>query len=784
MEPYYQAYGAQHVEKVKPYWNRANEQVFVPAASYTKTCYSTYGAPKVEQARKFSQEKWEKVLKPQVDTAQFEAKKQYDSNLAPHVDKASAAAVPYVTGSRDNVYQVYNSHILPTYGSVRPYFDNVYASAYALVVENALPYAENAWTSSVVFFNRTIWPKLRILYGENVEPQLVRISERLGRYRDSRKVRAAMKDDDESPSLLSTASSAYSSVSTSIASAVPTASSSSTPSLTPEQETEQIRVKIEDDLRNWQDKFAKAADKGMEDLKERVKEITDRQIDCQVGGTGDALIVQLEESVSSEIKKLKKEINAIVRGLPEEGDEESSRQARSSLSKATRAAGLAIKQKAQALRDWQQNFEHETHALISAASNSTLEVIDNIRDLGLQEIGMKWAHMEGVTYKDWSKYQEVKKSFDEWHRKVNGVAKNHPGLQQSLTASEDVETKGMTAAEEAAKELGRLKGVGEWKIQARDDSEDFSTRIIPAAAAAGAQKAMEKASDIASSASEQVAGTSQGTAESVTSVVEQKASDLASEASSVAVGTEAGYVEQVASKVGEGVSSLSQVASESLERANNAGSTASESISEAVMGTPQSKPESVISVASEKAEDVASDASESILGTSTAAYESSASQASKSADEAASSVSDAAFSSSASIADKASSSASVVSSSAASMASKASTKVYGGAMAQEVKGQKPIMDEVIDEGSTSSEKLQNVAESAGGRFAEATNAVSEAIFGVTKTKGTVESASSVADEQYSKALAAASSVLYGTQQGIVESGSSVASGRYAEAVAA
>ena len=783
MEPYYEAYAAQHVEKVKPYWNRANKQVFVPAASYTKTYYSTYGAPKVEQARRFSQEKWEKVLKPQVDTAQHEAKKQYDSNLAPHVDKASAAAVPYVTASRENVYQVYNSHILPTYGSVRPYVDKAYASTHALIMETALPRAEYAWTSSVVFFNRMVWPKLRILYGENVEPQLVRISERLGRYRDSRKVKAAMKDD-ESTSLLSTASSSYSSVSTSIASAVPTSSTSLTPSLTPEQETEQIRAKIEDDLRNWQDKFAKAADKGVEDLKERVKDITDRQVDSQVGGTGDALIIQLEESIGSEVTKLKKQINSIVRGLPNEIDEESVTQARDNLSKATRAAGLAIKQKAQALRDWKQEFEHETHALVSAASNSTLEVIDNIRDLGLQEIGMKWAHMEGVTYKDWSKYHEVKKSFDEWHKKVNGVAKSHPGLQHSMTASDEVETKGMAAAEEAAKELARLKGVGEWKIQAQDDSEDFSTRVIPAAAAAGAQKAMKQASDIASSASEQVAGTSQGTVESVTSVIGQKAADIASEASSVAVGTEAGYVEQLTSQVVEGVRSASQMASDSLDGAGNAASTASESVSEAVMGTPQSKPESFISVASEKAKDAVSGASESVMGTSTPAYESSASQASESASEAASSVSDAVFSSSASIADKASSSASVVSSSAASMASKASKKVYGGAMAQEVKAQKPIMDEIIDEETTFSEKVQSVADSAGEQFADATKAVSEAIFGVTKTKGTVESASSVADEQYSKALAAASSVLYGTQQGTVESASSVASGKYAQAVAA
>jgi hypothetical protein len=46
------------------------------------------------------------------------------------------------------------------------------------------------------FFERRIFPRIRLLYGENVEPQLVRIGERLGRYRDGRKLKAAVDDVD------------------------------------------------------------------------------------------------------------------------------------------------------------------------------------------------------------------------------------------------------------------------------------------------------------------------------------------------------------------------------------------------------------------------------------------------------------------------------------------------------------------------------------------------------------------------------------------------------------
>jgi hypothetical protein len=66
---------------------------------------------------------------------------------------------------------------------------------------------------------------------------------------------------------------------------------------------------------------------------------------------------------------------------------------------------------------------------------------------------------------------------------------------------------------------------------------------------------------------------------------------------------------------------------------------------------------------------------------------------------------------------------------------------------------------------------------------DVTKAVSEALMKAT-TQGTVESASSVADDKYSQALEAASIALYGSQTGVVESATSVAAEKYSEAVEA
>lgn len=562
----------------------------------------------------------------------------------------------------------------------------------------------------------------------------------------------------------SSISSSLSSVSSSIASAhtvdttdpVSTTESSAasvSPSLTPEQQAQQTREKVESDLKNWQDKFAKAADKGTEDLEERVKEITERQIESQVAGVGEALVVQLEESSNSEFTKLKKTIRKIVKMLPRDKSETDVKKAEDELSKATRSAGLAVKDKAQALRSWRQAMEQETQSLVNAASESTLEVIDNIRDLGLQEIGMRWAWMEGVTYKDWANYNLLKKTFDEWRQEVEAVTRNHEGLQKATDAGNEVESRGMTIAEQTAKELARLREAGKWKIHAADASDDFSTKYVPAAAAVAGQKIV----DNYDSASEQILGTSQGNVESVISDASNKAKDAASGVSSKIIGTKPGVVEQASSK-----------------------------ISEAVSGIPQPKAESVISAAKRKADQVAGDASEAIIGTPAPVYQSIVSEASKSIASAVSAASNAVSESSSPPSETILSGVSSIGSSASSIASKASKRVFAGAMAQEVGNQKPVLDDIIsdDDDTTFSEKVQCIVDKAGDRYSDVTRAVSEALLGPTSTKGSIESATSVADEQYSSALAAASSVLYGTQKGTAESVTSIASGKYAEAVAA
>jgi hypothetical protein len=205
--PCYETYVAPYVEKVKPYTDRLQKQVYVPAAKFTSDKYATYGAHRVEQAKKYSGAQWDKTVRPQIQTVQEKVKGQFDAYLGPHVKTASDAAAPYYDQATASLVEIYHLSVLPAYQASRPYMRKAHAQGHHVVVHYVFPHVRSAKDASLAFLMRTVWPQVRVLYGDNVEPQLVRISERLGRYRDQQKVEAVVDAVDSSSSASASSSS-------------------------------------------------------------------------------------------------------------------------------------------------------------------------------------------------------------------------------------------------------------------------------------------------------------------------------------------------------------------------------------------------------------------------------------------------------------------------------------------------------------------------------------------------------------------------------------------------
>ncbi|CAL3970748.1 unnamed protein product [Diplocarpon coronariae] len=822
IEPYYNAYAAPYVDAARPYYETLDTRVISPATALAQK----YGAPRALQAQAFSLAQWEKNVQPQVQKYQSVIKSKYDETLGPYVGTAIAATSPYYEIARTKALQTYYEYILPSYTTVKPYAVQGYGLATNFAFETVLPYSKWVWTAGAVFLDRKVWPQIRILYGENVEPQLFRIGERLGRYRDAKKIKAAVENIDYSSStffasqtllsVTSSVSSVYATPRSETSSVSTTVESSGAPVASPESEKD-VRDKAQKvvghDLKEWQEKFAKAAGEGSQDLEERITEITNRMVESQAGGVGQALIVQLEETVRSSLGSLKDSIISIVSSSksPDESEED--------LNKAVRTAGVAIKEKAQAVRSWRRKYDQETNELVSLAAQDTLEILDHIRDLGLQEIGMRWAWTDGITHKDWSKYHQLKNKFDEWRYDVEKVATDHSGLKKARTASEETTDKAMEIAEFAATELARLKETGRWKISASDVSDDWDTKHMPAPVQAVIQNIAEKASGL----SEAVAPSIQGTIESVTSIGSASLAEAASSAQSLAssisasiFGTPQGNVEGVISAGSASASSLADQLSSSIigskqgtaeSIASVAKASASSVIgqaSNAIVGMPLGSMKSVSSLTSKSASSLSAKASSSIIGKEPGVID----QASEHVKSAASVVADSASilsdrvnssisseiceaskgaSKGSSLTSATSSVASLLSKSFTSASSAASTpskKSWGGVHAAHVEARRIIFDDIVDHSydATFSEKIQNLAGEAGDRFGDITKAVSEALIKPTSAPGTP--ITKVAAEKYASALSAASVALYGTEQGTGEIITSVVASRYDEAIAA
>lgn len=653
-------------------------------------------------------------------------------------------------------------------------------------------------------------------------------------------------------------------------SALPSSSASSSASSQPEVNAPK---QFASDLKLWQDQVAKAVQEGSDHLNERVEEICDHQLSSQAHGVGEALVIQLEEAVTSAFKSIKSKIRSSAEDIRDDASEEDVAKVQEKLTNRIRLAGQTIKTKAQSIRDWKKDYDQETNTLVEAAANSTLETIDNIRDLRLQDIGRRWSSNDQITHKSWAKYSELKKASSQHRDQIGSIASTHPKLSAAREAATAIEEKAMTIASGGAAELARLKAVAQWKIDARDSTDDFNTKVIPAGAAKAKQQVLDKISD----ASAAVVGTSQGTVESVSSVASSKAEILASSVSEAVVGTETGTIESVASSisskvvgseqpvfdsvtsvveqsaksvasvvsetvVGTSQSSVESVASVAQDSISSAVSAVSETvigtsqpiaesvvsvaqasadsaasvISDTVIGTQQPTVESIASVASSSAHSIASVASESVIGTepgfieqatskisevvtvpSSAGAGSISSGASSSVSSVASSVVSAASNAvpDSAMSDASSGISSVVSSvvSSASDAmpdvpsasAKASRSVFGGAMAQAVPDRQVVLDDIVDDNDedTYSASMLSIINNAMGEAKSLTQAVQDALKAQT-SQGTAESVSSIASEQYASAMAAASSVFYGTTPGPGGAMAKFASDKYDEAVAA
>lgn len=618
--PYYHTYAGPYVEKAKPYVDTANTRIIKPATVLATDNYNKYAAPQVAKAKGYTLSRWEKNGLPQFRKAQHAVQQVYDENLAHHVQKASEATTPYYKSARDNALNVHQKHIIPAIAYSQPHLYTAYASAQKFVLEKVMPSIQYAWTNAVIFVDGTLWPFVKKVYGDNVRPQLVMISERIAKYQEGRKLQSAMDEFDRSGSTSITVGTTSDSTTSTTNTATASASNAETTSSTSAAPTPSVATDetVSEDLVKWQQKFAIAADKGTDDLKERIEEIVSSMAKSALS-EGHGLATALEKTAEVELASVKAKIKAIALTLPEDAQSTDVSAADAKIVQTVREAGSHVKGKAKDMRVWADKYKQDLDARTQLATDSTLQVLDDIRDLGLQEIGMRWAWMEGITYKHWQKYHDLKRKFADWRSEVRETALSEPRITDAQEQASKLLEESMSVTEDAAKELIRLRDVAKWKIAARDATDDFDTRQVPVVAAAASA-----ASSFAEDIKDAVVGTSQGTVDSLSSMASESVVDGSKSASSVSPSA-SGTVESLASDASSSASRLSESASSVIRGTTGTIESAASEISSApssVASNASLSGASAVSQASAVVEDAASSASSAVVGTSTGSLDS------------------------------------------------------------------------------------------------------------------------------------------------------------------
>ncbi|KAJ5542879.1 hypothetical protein N7535_005302 [Penicillium sp. DV-2018c] len=684
--PYYDTYAAPYVDQARPYVEVLNQRVYTPAAKVAKSGYEKYGAPALVKVQAYGLEQWQLQVNPRVKTAQDKVHQLYLTEISPYVQQSVGVISPYYQKAKNAVVTVYQGHLVPLYAHSKPFIGKTYSTTRGVMVTHVLPRAQYIWSSAVYFANSSLWPHVTGLYSEQVEPQLVKIGQRLASYREGKHLRAVVEEVDRylnplvtrtmpvltpitstatvQPVISSTTKPREAAHTTSTVTSASTTQRPSQPTLSRTEQAQQAREQIDSDLTRWQSKFAVAADKAIEDLDERIGEIVSALVTSSAESHGQSLSTALQSVSAEQLSSVKRRINELAESMPEEDAPEIESSTSDLLVKEIRTSAISVRDRAHALREWSISFEDELVRRVSAAIDSTLDVLDNIRDLGLQEIGMRWAWMDSVTYKDWAKYHALKAQLEEWRNEIREVGMNHKSVSDARAVASEILDQGMHEAEEAARELVRLKDVGIWKIAAREVSDNFETRTEAPPARPKPQVETEDFDD-------ETAGPSSG---------HDDYSETVSESFSVNHASEDTAVDE-----------SSTTADFETELDGDAESYMADDV--VVEEQPSARP------------------------------------------------------------------------------------AFGVAAADANSRQAPIIDDDQD-------VLHSLANKAGDAYAEASSAVSEAIYGASVTPGVGEKATSLASDQYSQAWSAASAVLYGTPLSPAEAVSSVASEKYSEAIAA
>ncbi|KAK9246713.1 hypothetical protein V1506DRAFT_456525 [Lipomyces tetrasporus] len=397
-----------------PFYDKSIAPYAEPALERIQMGYATYAEPVVERAASVAKSQYNLYAAPYVTKVEGAIMNQYDDKARPHVEKVVGMA-----------RVVYEDKLVPLWKSSQPYISKAQQRAnlaavhskYVIrqqvgpVVEKMMTrgceLTEVSWAKVVKFYNDVIVVNALQLYFDHVEPAVLRVRDRIfskvvgdnedaGDWDDEEtdeEGEAESEEDDIESVITSTITRTVSRIATgAITSAYPADAGKQTPEITPpaepiDPEVAEHQLEIEKDIILWTSKFRTAGKNAVSTF----------SMDL------DALFQSAQESLSK---------SAEHNLLRAQNDMESIIDAADASQLSVITTILAAK--ADVVR---RHATEAANAVLKDAESirsSTLDIFKTVTDVGLQELGRKWAFMEGITWQDWKEYRTLKSMADDF----------------------------------------------------------------------------------------------------------------------------------------------------------------------------------------------------------------------------------------------------------------------------------------------------------------------------------------------------------------------------------
>ncbi|KAK6519569.1 hypothetical protein TWF281_003393 [Arthrobotrys megalospora] len=443
IEPYYYEYLSPYVDQAAPYVISANEQYIRPARLYAAEQFEKNGLPLLVRGKDAAIE----IVRPY-------AQRVYDNYLAEFV----------LTGRE--LYDAYGPTV-EKYG--KQGYDYAIEKAYPYYLIS-LPYLEKAWeqgiqTAGWAGVEGKGWIARR--WGIHVEPQLWRIQERLG----LKGLRGTRVQDGPTPPHRGNPNASDTAPDNILEESYEDEDAEDTPEedlketsgeqqekkKSSAEQIEEARPQVEADLVSWGTKFEEAGLKASAEVVAQLDELCSKVMKEQTPLSTE-ILTDLEARIEKEYRDFEQGLGTL---LDSPAETKYVLMGYDGLVGRTRNN---LKEKQTQIKSRTQEFLMDTYQTTAKIVDAALADMDSAHDIGMQELGMKWAWMDGVTYKDWAKYHELKKAFGSLKTKVIRSGQGHKGLREVTDYAKSIDDAAADVLKVARAEVTKLEKAGRQRL--------------------------------------------------------------------------------------------------------------------------------------------------------------------------------------------------------------------------------------------------------------------------------------------------------------------------------